>query len=90
MVDKLLANGPANSSCPDTIRETDMVIEIYSDIICPWCYIGKRRFEKALALGAHAGLDRRALTEFLQSDAGPRSGCDRESANRHGRRILLE
>lgn len=26
-----------------------MNIEIYSDVVCPWCYIGKRRFEKALA-----------------------------------------
>ena len=26
-----------------------MRIEIYSDVACPWCYIGKRRFEKALA-----------------------------------------
>ncbi|WP_042410554.1 DsbA family oxidoreductase [Streptacidiphilus carbonis] len=25
-----------------------MKIEIYSDIACPWCYIGKRRFERAL------------------------------------------
>jgi predicted DsbA family dithiol-disulfide isomerase len=24
-------------------------VEIYSDIACPWCYIGKRRFERALA-----------------------------------------
>lgn len=24
-------------------------VEIWSDIACPWCYIGKRRFEKALA-----------------------------------------
>jgi predicted DsbA family dithiol-disulfide isomerase len=23
-------------------------IEIWSDVVCPWCYIGKRRFEKAL------------------------------------------
>jgi len=27
-----------------------MKIEIVSDVICPWCYIGKRRLEKALAL----------------------------------------
>ena len=27
-----------------------MRIEIWSDVICPWCYIGKRRLEKALAL----------------------------------------
>ncbi len=24
-------------------------VEIWSDIVCPWCYIGKRRFEAALA-----------------------------------------
>jgi len=28
----------------------ELVVEIASDVICPWCYIGKRRFEKALAL----------------------------------------
>jgi predicted DsbA family dithiol-disulfide isomerase len=27
-----------------------MRIDIYSDTICPWCYIGKRRLEKALAM----------------------------------------
>ncbi|MEO6422662.1 MAG: DsbA family oxidoreductase [Candidatus Nitrotoga sp.] len=26
-----------------------MQIEIWSDIICPWCYIGKKRFDMALA-----------------------------------------
>ncbi|MEV1286797.1 DsbA family oxidoreductase [Micromonospora sp. NPDC049679] len=25
-----------------------MEIEIYSDVVCPWCYIGKRRLEQAL------------------------------------------
>ena len=30
-----------------------MQVEIWSDVICPWCYIGKRRFETALALFAH-------------------------------------
>ena len=25
-----------------------MKVEIWSDVICPWCYIGKRRFERAL------------------------------------------
>jgi predicted DsbA family dithiol-disulfide isomerase len=29
---------------------TPLRIEIASDVICPWCYIGKRRFEKALAM----------------------------------------
>ena len=30
-----------------------MNIEIWSDVVCPWCYIGKRRFEAALAQFAH-------------------------------------
>lgn len=25
-----------------------MKVEIWSDVVCPWCYIGKRRFESAL------------------------------------------
>jgi predicted DsbA family dithiol-disulfide isomerase len=25
-----------------------MRIDIWSDLVCPWCYVGKRRFEKAL------------------------------------------
>ena len=25
-----------------------MRVEIWSDVVCPWCYIGRRRFEKAL------------------------------------------
>ena len=25
-----------------------MNVEIWSDVVCPWCYIGKRRFERAL------------------------------------------
>jgi predicted DsbA family dithiol-disulfide isomerase len=29
-------------------------VEIWSDVICPWCYIGKRRFEHALESFDHA------------------------------------
>jgi predicted DsbA family dithiol-disulfide isomerase len=25
-----------------------MRVDVWSDIVCPWCYVGKRRFEKAL------------------------------------------
>jgi predicted DsbA family dithiol-disulfide isomerase len=28
-------------------------VEIWSDVVCPWCYIGKRRFESALARFPH-------------------------------------
>ncbi|MFI1956363.1 DsbA family oxidoreductase [Streptomyces althioticus] len=30
-----------------------MRVEIWSDIACPWCYVGKARFEKALASFPH-------------------------------------
>jgi predicted DsbA family dithiol-disulfide isomerase len=26
-----------------------MRVDIWSDVVCPWCYLGKARFEKALA-----------------------------------------
>ena len=29
-------------------------VEIFSDVVCPWCAIGKRRFEKALGRFEHA------------------------------------
>ena len=28
---------------------TVLEVEIWSDVVCPWCYIGKRRFENAVA-----------------------------------------
>jgi predicted DsbA family dithiol-disulfide isomerase len=30
-----------------------MKVEIWSDVVCPWCYVGKRRFEAALQRFAH-------------------------------------
>ena len=32
-----------------------MKVDIYSDVACPWCYIGQARFERALADFAGAG-----------------------------------
>jgi predicted DsbA family dithiol-disulfide isomerase len=32
-----------------------LTVEIWSDVVCPWCYVGKRRFEKALAGFEHRG-----------------------------------
>ena len=31
------------------MQHTPLTVEIWSDVACPWCYIGKRRFEAALA-----------------------------------------
>jgi predicted DsbA family dithiol-disulfide isomerase len=30
-----------------------MQVEIWSDVVCPWCYLGKRRFERALSEFEH-------------------------------------
>lgn len=40
MVVRLVSIGPIVSS---------VKVEIWSDVVCPWCYIGKRRFESAVA-----------------------------------------
>ena len=32
---------------------TPLRVEIWSDVACPWCYIGKRRFAAALAAFPH-------------------------------------
>ena len=31
-----------------------MQVEVWSDVVCPWCYIGKRRLETALSRFPHA------------------------------------
>jgi len=30
-----------------------VLVEVWSDVVCPWCYVGKRRFEAALSRFAH-------------------------------------
>ena len=44
-----------------------MLIEIWSDVVCPWCYIGKRRLEQALA-AAPAGRDVDIVYRSFQLD----------------------
>lgn len=34
-------------------KNNKMKVEIWSDVMCPFCYIGKRKFENALAQFAH-------------------------------------
>jgi predicted DsbA family dithiol-disulfide isomerase len=57
-----------------------MKIEIWSDVVCPWCYIGKRRFETALGRFAHRDNVELVWRSFeLDPDAPPiRSGDNAE------------
>src|SRR5665213_3182363 len=34
-------------------RSPPVKVEIWSDVVCPWCYLGKRRFESALSQFDH-------------------------------------
>jgi predicted DsbA family dithiol-disulfide isomerase len=44
---------PGNTRVPPGVDRV-VQVEIWSDVVCPWCYIGKRRFEKALSRFEHA------------------------------------
>ena len=48
-----------------------MKIEVYSDVVCPWCYIGKRRLERALA-GLPAGTAEVVYRPFQLDPGAPR------------------
>ena len=34
-------------------------IDIYADVICPWCYVGEKRLEKALRERLELAVERR-------------------------------
>jgi len=55
-----------------------MRIDIFSDVICPWCFIGKKRLEKALALRPPAELVVHWRAFQLNPDM-PAGGMDRKA-----------
>jgi predicted DsbA family dithiol-disulfide isomerase len=52
-------------------------IEMVSDVVCPWCFIGKRRLEKAIALKPEIPVEVRFHPFFLNPWI-PREGISRE------------
>ena len=57
---------------PDPVR-----IDVVSDVVCPWCFIGKHRLEKALALKPDVPVEVHWHPYFL-NDWIPREGISRE------------
>ncbi len=53
-----------------------MHIEIYSDLVCPWCYVGRQRLHAALAQRPDLPVDVRWLPFELNPGIGPQ-GMDR-------------
>jgi len=52
-------------------------IDVVSDVVCPWCFIGKRRLEKALAMKPDIPVEVHWRPYFL-NDWIPREGISRE------------
>ena len=52
-------------------------IDVVSDVVCPWCFIGKRRLEKAIALTPGIPVEVHWRPYFL-NDWIPREGIARE------------
>ena len=53
-------------------------VEIYADIICPWCYIGKKRLDAAFAARPHV-TPRYIWRCFLLNPTMPPAGIDRQA-----------
>jgi predicted DsbA family dithiol-disulfide isomerase len=56
---------------------TPLPIDVVSDVVCPWCYIGKRFLEKAIALKPEIPVEVRFRPYFLNPWV-PREGISRE------------
>jgi predicted DsbA family dithiol-disulfide isomerase len=54
-----------------------MRIEIVADVICPWCFVGKRRFERAMALRPNLSVAR-AWRPFQLNPETPVEGLPRD------------
>ena len=53
-----------------------LTIDVVSDVVCPWCFIGKKRLEKALAMRPDIPVELRWRPYFL-NDWVPREGISR-------------
>ena len=58
-----------------------MQIEIWSDVVCPWCYIGKRRLESALAGFEHADEVEVVWRSFQLDPTAPREATESIAAH---------
>ena len=50
-----------------------LVVDVWSDVVCPWCYIGKRRLEQALAASPYAGAVSLRFHAFELDPKAPRN-----------------
>ncbi len=53
-------------------------VDVVSDVVCPWCYVGKRRLEEAIALVPDISVDI-AWRPYFLNPCIPREGIDRQT-----------
>jgi predicted DsbA family dithiol-disulfide isomerase len=68
-----MSTSPSTHAVPSPLP-----IDIISDVVCPWCFIGKRRLEKALAMRPEIATELHWRAYFLNPWI-PRAGIDRAS-----------
>lgn len=79
----------------DRVLRTGLTVDVLFDTVCPWCFIGKRRFEQALALRPQITPQVRWRPFMLNPDM-PAEGMDRlvylerKMGSRHRVRRMLE
>lgn len=56
---------------------TTLTVDVYSDLVCPWCYIGKRRLEQALESVQAQERARVFWRPFQLNPTMPATGMDR-------------
>lgn len=59
------------------MSERTLTIDIYSDVICPWCYVGKRRLERALSYVESTLKTQVTWRPFQLNPTMPQDGMDR-------------
>ena len=59
--------------------DSPLTLDIVSDVICPWCFIGKRRLEKALAMLGPGHAITVRWRPFELNPAMPKGGIERRA-----------
>lgn len=67
-----------------------LAIDIWSDVACPWCYVGKRRFEAALARFAHADAVEVTWRAFELDPRAPRGDAAARDARPYAARLAAK
>ena len=73
-----ISSGADNREAPTWRNPDRLPIDVVSDVVCPWCFIGKKRIEKAIALNARTFRSTLRFHPYFLNDWIPREGISRE------------